>query len=134
MALSNFKYTQSLVRRANGYLSGSYTASSVASETTKSATSNAEGVASCVIGSGVMTITLGWIPKRFTIINATDRLTQEWYQGLNTGDFLETVAAGDRTLETDDKLTVSASTGVVVVTFDGGAVTDSDTVVWFAEG
>lgn len=135
MALTNMKFNvEPTVRRAQGYLSGTYTAATVTSETTKSATSNADAVAQAVIASGVMTITLGWVPKRFKIENKTDRLSQEWELGMNTGDFIETAANGDRTLETDDKISVNATTGVVTVTFDGGAVTDNDTVVWVAEG
>lgn len=135
MALTNMKFnTEPTVRRQSGYLSGTYTAASVASETTKSATSNSDAVAQAVIASGVMTITLGWVPKHFKIVNVTDRLTQEWFQGMNLGDFLETAANGTVTLETDNKVEVSVTTGVITVTFDGGAVTDNDTVIWVAEG
>ena len=124
MALTNSKYNPvAAPSRANGYLSGTYTAASVTSTT-----------AGAAIASGVMTLTLGFAPKYFKIINATDRITQEWFQGMNSGDFLETAANGDKTLETDDKVVVSESAGTVVVTFDGGAVTDNDTAVWVAEG
>ena len=124
MALTNSKYiSEGVVREVTGSLSGTYTASSVTS-TTENAT----------IAAGVMTITPGFIPKFFEIVNCTDRLTQKWFQGMNTGDFIETVAAGDQTLETDDMITVSPTTGVIVVTFSGGAVTDNDTVIWRARG
>ena len=124
MALTNSKYiTEGVVRKVTGSLSGTYTAASVAS-TTENAT----------IASGVMTITTGFIPKRVYVHNITDRLEQEWFQGMNTGDFIEKAAAGDKTLETDDKLTVNATTGVVTITFDGGAVTDNDTMVYEITG
>ena len=120
MALTNTKHNPvPAPQRVSGHLSGTYTAATVTS-TTVGAT----------IAAGVMTITPGFIPKYVKVINVTDRLTQEWYQGMNTGDFLEHAANGDTTLETDDKLTVSASTGVVVITFDGGALTDNDTMVY----
>ncbi len=129
-----------IVHRASGYIKGTYTAATVNSATSASTTAtgggiaNGDAVANMVIAAGVMTIELGFIPKKFEIVNVTDRLTQKWFEGMNTGDFIETVAAGDQTLETDDKISVNASTGVVTVTFDGGAVTDNDTVVWTAEG
>lgn len=135
MPLSNFKYNNDgVVRRASGSLSGTYTAATVVSESVPGVLSNSDAVKQVVIAAGVMTITLGWVPKKFKITNLTDRLTQEWAQGMNTGDFLETVAAGTRTLETDDQISVNPTTGVVTVTFAGGAVTDNDTVVWEAEG
>lgn len=124
MALTNFK-TNAVVapNHASGYMSGTYTAASVTSST-----------AGAVIASGVLTLTLGFAPKYFKIINVTDRLTQEWFEGMNSGDFLETAANGDKTLETDDQVVVNQSAGTVVVTFAGGAATDNDTVVWEARG
>mgnify|MGYP001558738781 FL=1 len=146
MALTNNKYDQDgALRRSSGYLSGTYTAATVASETTASATSNSRAVSGAVIASGVMTLTLGFIPKYFKIINVTDRIMQEWYQGMNQGDYLLTVAAGTRTLATDDKIVVANTTSgsapvvtqaaaTVAVTFDSGICTDNDTVTWVAEG
>lgn len=122
MALTNSKYNPTgIANRANGSLSGTYTAATV--------TSTVSGAA---IASGVLTLTLGFAPKYFKVINCTDRITQEWFQGMNAGDFIETAAAGTRTLETDDQVVVSGNT--VTVTFAGGAATDNDTVVWVAEG
>ena len=107
-----------VVSRANGYISGTYTAATVNSATAASTTAaatggiaNADAVHNMVIAAGVMTITLGFIPKYFKIINVTDRLTQEWFEGMNTGDFPETASNGDKTLETDDKVTITTSLG-----------------------
>lgn len=97
-----------IVRRAQGSITGTYTAADV-------------------------TITLGFVPAYFKVVNVTDRLTQEYFAGMNTGDFLETAANGDKTLETDDKLVVN-SDGTVTIVASGGAITDNDTVVWVAEG
>ncbi len=80
-----------------------------------------------------VTLTLGFKPKYFKVVNATDRLTQEWYAGMNKGDFLETAAAGTQTLETDDKLVVNDD-GTVNLVANGGIITDNDTVVWVAFG
>jgi hypothetical protein len=129
------------VQRAQGSISGTYTAASDVSSTANS-----------TIAAGVLTLTLGFVPTYFKIINATDRVTQEWFKGMNSGDYLETAANGDKTLETDDKVVVALRTGtggsvsqaggsadtspsgVVTVTFDSGICTDNDTVVWLAEG
>jgi dethiobiotin synthetase len=53
----------------------------------------------------------GFKPTRVTVINVTDRITYEWFEGMNEGDYLKTVAAGTRTLETDDVLVVERDTG-----------------------
>ena len=120
--------------RAQGSFSGTYTA--------ESDVYDSGGVA---LASGVITISLGFVPSYFKIMNVTDRITQEWYAGMNSGDFIETVAAGDRTLETDDEIVIAATTtGTAPVTYkaaatvtidaSGGAMTNNDTVVWVAEG
>ena len=53
---------------------------------------------------------------------------------MNQGDFIETIAAGDRTLETDDQIIVHATDGTVAIDVSGGIQTDNDTVVWEAWG
>lgn len=129
------------VQRTQGSISGTYTAATDVSTTTNAS-----------IAAGVMTLTLGFVPTRFMIMNVTDRVKQEWFKGMNSGDYLETAANGTVTLETDDKVVVAIRTGaggsasqsggsadtsasgVVTVTFDSGIATDNDTVVWVAEG
>ena len=129
------------VQRTQGFISGTYTAATDVSSTTNA-----------TLAAGVLTITLGFVPTRFWIRNLTDKLTQEWFQGMNSGDYWESIAAGDQTLETDDKVVVAirtgtggsvsqaagtadtAASGVVTVTFNSGIATDNDSVVWIAEG
>lgn len=97
------------------------------------------------MAAGSIAIQVGFVPSRVYAINATDRLSQEWFSGMNQGDFLETAANGDKTLETDDKLVVAvATTGTAPVTFNpaatvtllanGGIMTDNDTVIVVIEG
>lgn len=93
----------------------------------------AEGSYSGTYTAANVTITLGFNPTYFKITNMTDRVSQEWYSGMNSGDFLETAAAGTRTLETDDQIIVNTD-GTVTVVAAGGAITDNDTVVWEARG
>lgn len=124
MALTNLKYNVGVAQnRANGSLSGTYTAASVESAT-----------AGATMASGVLTLTLGFKPKYFRIVNVTDRVTQEWFEGMNSGDFIETAANGARTLETDDKVVVDQAAGTVTVLADGTVITDNDTTVWEAVG
>ena len=138
---STYNRNTGLVQRAQGSVSGTYTAASDVSTTTDAS-----------ITGGVLTITLGFVPSHFKIINVTDRLTQEWFAGMNSGDYLEHDATGTKTLETDDKIVVALRTGtggslsqaggsadttplgVVTVTFDSGIATNNDVVVWIAEG
>lgn len=97
------------------------------------------------MAAGVITIKLGFVPSRVMVKNVTDRLTQEWFKGMNQGDFLETVAAGDQTLQTDDQIVVTEDvtgaapvqykpTATLTITAGGGAMTDNDTVIVIAEG
>jgi hypothetical protein len=88
---------------------------------------------SVTLASGVLTITVGFEPTKVKVVNVTDRLEQEWFAGMNQGDFMETASNGDKTLETDDKLVVAvANTGsgystlkpvyTVTVLANGGAI------------
>jgi len=106
-----------------------------------SATNYSSGVVNFASGSETgtytaadFTVTVGFVPKHFKITNVTDRITQEWHSGMNQGDFIETIAAGDRTLETDDQIIVHATDGTVAIDVSGGIQTDNDTVVWEAWG
>lgn len=89
------------------------------------------------------TITLGFIPRYFVIENLTDRVKCEWFDGMNQGDSLKTIANGTRTLETSDGVivrntTVDAANGVsgtvnIDVSVDG-IETDDDQIQWMAQG
>ncbi len=122
------------VHREQFSLSGTYTAAS-----------DVYSSGGVTLASGVLTISVGFEPTRVQVVNVTDRVTQEWYKGMNKGDFVETAANGTRTLETDDKLVVTAAvTGAAPVTVkpvftvailaDGGGFTDNDTVAIIIEG
>jgi hypothetical protein len=58
--------------------------------------------------SGVaMTFTIGFTPRYVSFVNATDRITDEWYSGMAADSAVETAAAGTRTLETSGGVTVT---------------------------
>lgn len=137
---STYKRNGGPVQRAQGSVSGTYTAASDVS-----ATANAS------IAAGVLTITLGFLPTYFKLLNVTDSLMFEWYDGMNQGDYVKTIANGTRSLETGDALTITpatraggsasqsggsadtAASGVVTFTFSGLSG-DNDTLAWVAEG
>ena len=81
-----------------------------------------------------VTITVGFAPKYVQVVGLVNLLTHEWFAGMNEGDFFERVAAGDRTLETDDKLVVDEEAGTITVVAGGGILDDNDGAVWHAWG
>jgi len=58
---------------------------------------------------GAMAITLGFTPRYVRVINLTDRIEFEWFEGMTATHALKTVAAGTRTLETSGGITVSST-------------------------
>lgn len=53
----------------------------------------------------------GFRPTYVQLVNLTDRITYEWYEGMAEGDYIKTVAAGTRTLETDDVMVIEDDAG-----------------------
>lgn len=54
------------------------------------------------------TITVGFVPRVVKFHNLTDRISDEWYEGMAAASSLHTVAAGTVTLETTNGITVNA--------------------------
>lgn len=137
---STYKRNGGPVQRAQGSVSGTYTAASDVSTT-----------ANATVAAGVLTVTLGFVPMYVKLINVTDSLQFEWFDGMNQGDYIKTIANGTRSLETGDALTITPATraggsasqaggsadtspsGVMTFTFSGLSG-DNDTLVWVAEG
>ena len=53
---------------------------------------------------------VGFVPRYVKVENATDRILNEWYEGMTSGHAVRTVAAGTRTLETSGGPTVVGDT------------------------
>jgi len=88
-------------------------------------------------GTGVaMTFTPGFTPRHIQFVNATDRITDEWYEGMAADSAIETAAAGTRTLETSGGITVgSAAAGTGnSFTVHADLVPASKTGYWVAIG
>jgi hypothetical protein len=59
-------------------------------------------------GAVAVTLTLGFQPRYFRVVNITDRISYEWFEGMTNPGALKQVAAGTGTLETTEAPTVSA--------------------------
>lgn len=83
-----------------------------------------------------VTLSLGFVPRYFKLVNLTDRITYEWYSGMATtgGAALKTIATGVRTLETTEGPTFgTAALGTAdAVTLSATLMVASKTFAWEA--
>lgn len=77
-----------------------------------------------------MEFAIGFTPRVVQFVNATDRITDEWYDGMAADSAVETAAAGTRTLETSGGITV----GDGKFTVHADLVPASKTGYWVALG
>lgn len=80
--------------------------------------------------AAALTETLGFAPLHILFVNATDRIIDEWFDGMAAATSLHTVAAGTVTLETTNGITVSGNTFTMTAT----TMVASKTFYWVAEG
>lgn len=66
--------------------------------------------------AAALTITLGFAPRVVRFHNLTDRISDEWLEGMSSANSLHTVAAGTRTLETSNGIAVSGNTFTLTAT------------------
>ena len=78
------------------------------------------------------TFTLGFKPRVVRFHNLTDRISDEWFEGMASASSLHTVAAGTRTLETTNGIAVSADGNSFTVT--ATTMVASKTFYWEAIG
>lgn len=98
--------------------------------------SNTTGVSNFAVGKVVTdggaaaatTFTLGFTPRKVRFVNLTDRITDEWFEGMASASSLHTVAAGTVTLETTNGIAVSGNTFTVTAT----TMVASKTFYWVA--
>ena len=105
------------------------------SQTNLSGVSN-RAVGKIVSDSGTpadVTITLGFAPRYIKFVNATDRIQDEWYEGVQatsgTTTSIHTVASGTVTLETTNGIQVVGNTFTVTA----ATMVASKTFYWMAE-
>lgn len=65
----------------------------------------------------------GFTPRVVRIHNLTDRISDEWFEGMSAANSLHTVAAGTRTLETTNGITVGQVTETLSTADIAAAVT-----------
>jgi hypothetical protein len=70
-------------------------------------------------------VKLGFRPRYIKLVNATDRVTYEWHEGMASGTTIKTAAAGTRTLDTGDAAIAVAAEGASISL---GATADAWTV------
>ena len=73
---------------------------------------------------------IGFTPRKVTLINLTDRISDVWYEGMASASSYHTVAAGTNTLETTNGVAVSGDT----VTFTATTMVASKVYVLECEG
>lgn len=66
--------------------------------------------------AAAVTFTVGFTPRIVRFHNLTDRISDEWFEGMAAASSLHTVAAGTRTLETTNGVTVSGNTFTLTAT------------------
>lgn len=101
--------------------------------------SNTEGIANVASGqlvtdsgtAAALTITVGFVPRYIRFINLTDRITDEWVEGMAAASSLHAVAAGTLTLETSHGIT---NNGDGTFTVDATTMVASKSFYWIAIG
>lgn len=103
---------------------------------TSSTQTNSNGVVNFAVGKIVTdataaaagTITLGFVPRYFKLVNLTDRITDEWFEGMASASSLHTIAAGTVTLETTNGIALAGTT----ITLTATTLVASKTFFWEA--
>ena len=73
----------------------------------------------------------GFKPRMVQFINLTDRITEEWFEGMAATNVLHTVAAGTRTIDTNSLIVVNSDN---TVTIKAAAMVASKSFVMVVEG
>jgi len=99
-----------------------------------SVTTQAAGIANCATGyaatssatAAATSFVVGFKPRIVRFHNVTDRISDEWIQGMAAASSIHSVAAGTRTLETTNGITV----GEVTVSVTDSLGTARDVTGW----
>lgn len=60
---------------------------------------------------GAWTLSLNFTVRYFQLVNLTDQITHEWYEGMAAGTTLKTIATGVRTLDVGNDVAISPDAG-----------------------
>ena len=100
--------------------------------------SNSMGIANVATGqivtnadaAAAATITLGFAPRYIKVVNHTDRIVDEWFEGMSSANSLHSAANGDATLETTNGIAVSGNQFTLTAT----TMAASKSLYWMAIG
>jgi len=81
--------------------------------------------------AAVAILQLGFVPRYVLFVNLTDRITDQWFEGMAAASSLHSVAIGTQTLETVNGITVGADK---TITLTAATMVASKTYYWLAEG
>ncbi len=106
--------------------------------TSTNSQSNSNGIVNHATGhivttsasAAALTVTLGFEPRIVKFRNVTDRISDEWYEGMASAESIHTVAAGTVTLETTNGVAVSGRTFTLTAT----TMVASKVFMWEAVG
>lgn len=91
--------------------------------------------ADAIVATDHLRVVTGFKPRYVQFVNATDRVTVEWHEGMDDNTCIKTAAAGTRTLETTNGgITVDDRGFRVLQNATLAAVLASKTCYWIAEG
>lgn len=91
--------------------------------------------ATVIVATDHLRVITGFKPRYVHFVNATDRVTVEWHEGMADNTCLKTAAAGTRTLETTNGgITVDDRGFRVLQNATLAAVLASKVIYWIAEG
>ena len=87
---------------------------------TQSQAKNSASVLQMVVGNYItsaaaaaITITVGFQAKYVKVVNETDRIEMEWYEGMADAEGIKTIANGTRSIITSNGITVAAKTFII---------------------
>lgn len=86
--------------------------------------------------AAAVSIAVGFVPRKIVLHNLTDRISQEWFEGMAANNCLQTVAVGTRTLDVANgpALGTAAAGTETTITFPATAMLASKTFAWEAIG
>jgi len=83
-------------------------------------------------GAAAITISCGYKPRYVRVVNVTDRIMMEWFEGMTAATGVKTIADGTRTLAATNGITVSE--GGFIIGFDTDLVANNKQISWIAFG
>jgi hypothetical protein len=85
-------------------------------------------------GAAVTTFQVGFLPRVVRLMNITDNLMDEWFDGMAADTAIHTVAAGTRSLLGSGGITVGSTAGGGFVTLAAALIIASKTFNMVVEG